>query len=92
MQRIKATPGVDQVSAWTWFGGVYKEPKNFFARFAVDADVIFDIRQDLVIPPEQLAGVQTRANGVQRSGEKIAKQYKIKLNDRVVIVGDITIT
>src|SRR5688572_22781214 len=35
-QRIKAIEGVDYVSAWTWFQGVYKEPKNFFARFAVD--------------------------------------------------------
>src|SRR5438445_2793676 len=41
-QRIRSVPGVEQVSAWSWFQGVYKEPKNFFARFAVDADVIFD--------------------------------------------------
>jgi len=54
-QQIKAVPGVDEVSAWTWFQGKYKEPKDFFARFAVDADKIFDIRKDLVMPPEQLA-------------------------------------
>src|SRR5438270_1123872 len=30
-QRIRAVPGVDEVSAWSWFAGVYKEPKNFFA-------------------------------------------------------------
>src|SRR3954454_17458248 len=37
--RIRSVPGIDQVSAWSWFQGVYKEPKpkNFFARFAVDA-------------------------------------------------------
>src|SRR5690242_8320914 len=45
-QRIKAVPGVDEVSAWSWFAGVYKEPKDFFARFAVDSDIIFKIRQD----------------------------------------------
>src|SRR4051794_14941482 len=44
--KIKAVPGVDVVSAWSWFQGVYKEPKNFFARFGVDADVIFDVRKD----------------------------------------------
>ena len=35
-QRIRSVPGVEQVSAWTWFQGKYKEPKDFFARFAVD--------------------------------------------------------
>src|SRR5450432_4425499 len=29
-QRIVAVPGVEKVSAWTWFQGVYKDPKNFF--------------------------------------------------------------
>src|SRR5262245_3930775 len=52
--RLKSVPGVEQVSAWTWFGGTYKEPRNFFGRFAVDPDVIFDIRQDWKIPPDQL--------------------------------------
>jgi len=54
MERIKAMPGVEYVSAWSWFQGVYKEPKNFFARFAVDADVIFDIRKDWTISPDEL--------------------------------------
>src|SRR5690242_12675717 len=55
MQRIKAVSGVDQVSAWSWFQGIYKEPKDFFARFAVDADVIFDLRKDWQVAADQLA-------------------------------------
>src|SRR5450432_3174668 len=35
-QRIASIPGVEEISAYTWFQGVYKEPKDFFARFAVD--------------------------------------------------------
>jgi putative ABC transport system permease protein len=88
MQRIRATPGVDQISAWTWFQGVYKEPSNFFARFAVDPDAIFDIRQDLKIPPDQLAAFKHDRTACV-IGEKIAKKYNIKVDDRVVIVGDI---
>src|SRR3954447_14709856 len=86
--RIKSVPGVEHVSAWSWFQGVYKEPKNFFARFGVDADVIFDIHQDWHIPPEQLQAFQ-RQRTACAIGEKIAKQYNIKVGDRVVIVGDI---
>ena len=39
-QRIKSMEGVQEVSAWTWFQGKYKEPKNFFARLAVDANAV----------------------------------------------------
>jgi putative ABC transport system permease protein len=87
-QRIKSVPGVEQVSAWSWFQGVYKEPKDFFARFAVDADVIFDIRQDWQMPPAQLADFK-RGRTACAIGQKIAKDFDIKLGDRVVIVGDI---
>jgi putative ABC transport system permease protein len=86
--RIKSVPGIDQVSAWSWFQGVYKEPKNFFARFAVDADVIFDIHKDWQIPKEQLAAFKQQRTACA-IGEKIAKDYNIKVGDRVVIVGDI---
>ena len=86
--RIKSVPGVDQVSAWSWFQGVYKEPKNFFARFAVDPDVIFDIHKDWQIPPDQLAAFK-RQRTACAIGQKIAKDYNIKVGDPVVIVGDI---
>lgn len=87
-QRIKSLPGVDQVSAWTWFQGTYKDPQDFFARFAVDADNIFDIHQDWHMPPEQLAAFK-RGRTACAIGQKIAKEYKIKVGDPVVIVGDI---
>ena len=86
--RIKSIPGVEHVSAWTWFQGVYKEPRNFFARFAVDPDIIFQIRQDWQMPPDQLAAFK-RTRTACAVGEKIAKQYNIKVGDRVTIVGDI---
>lgn len=87
-QRIKAVDGVEKVSAWSWFAGTYKDPKNFFARFACDADTIFDIHKDWSMPPEQLAAFQQQRTGCAVA-RKIADQYNIKLGDRVTIVGDI---
>jgi putative ABC transport system permease protein len=86
--RIKSIPGVDNVSAWTWFQGVYKEPKDFFARFAVDADIIFDIRKDWTIAPDQLTAFK-RGRTTCVIGDKLAKKYNMKLGDPIVIVGDI---
>jgi putative ABC transport system permease protein len=86
--RIKSVPGVELVSAWSWFQGVYKEPKNFFARFAVDPDIIFDVRQDWSMPADQLAEFK-RVRTACAVGRKIARDYDIKVGDRVTIVGDI---
>jgi len=86
--RIKSVPGVEEVSAWSWFAGKWKEPKNFFARFAVDADVIFNIRKDLEMPAEQLAAFKRERTACAIS-KKICDQYDIKLGDRLIIVGDI---
>jgi putative ABC transport system permease protein len=88
MQRIRALPGVVKVSAWTWFGGTYKEPKDFFARFAVDPDVIFSLRTDWVCPPDQVAAFK-RDRTACAVGQSIARQYNMNLGDRVTIVGDI---
>ncbi len=87
-QRIRAVPGVDDVSAWSWFAGTYKDPKNFFARFAVDPDRIFNVRRDWTIPADQLAAFK-RLRTACAVGRKIADQYGMKLGDRVTIVGDI---
>ena len=87
-QRIKALAGVEEVSAWTWFQGKYKEPKDLFARFAVDADRIFNIRKDWQMPPEQMVEFK-RTRTACAVGEKIATKYNLKVGDRIVIVGDI---
>ncbi len=86
--RIQAIPGVEFVSGWTWFGGLYKDPQNFFARFACDPETIFKIYTDWKLPPEQLdAFIHTR-NGCAVA-EDVAKQYNIKLGDAVYVSGDI---
>ena len=88
LQRIKSVPGVKYVSAWTWFGGTYKDPKDFFARFAVDPDVIFTLRTDWTIAPDQLAAFE-RDRTACAVGQSIADKYQMKLGDRVIITGDI---
>src|SRR5215510_14762667 len=42
-ERIRQVPGVEHVIATQWFGGIYKDPSNFFAQFAVDTDQFFDV-------------------------------------------------
>jgi putative ABC transport system permease protein len=88
MARIQSIEGVEKVSAWSWFQGVYIDDRHFFARFAVDADTIFDIHKDWTMPADQLAAFK-RGRTACAVGEKIATQYNIHVGDRVTIVGDI---
>jgi len=37
MEKMKQVPGVKEVMPFSWFGGIYKDERNFFANFAVDA-------------------------------------------------------
>jgi putative ABC transport system permease protein len=88
-QKIKSIDGVEQISTWSWFGGLYKnDAKNFFGRFAVDADSVLNIYKDWKVPPEQAAAFKSMRSGCLVAA-KIATKYGIKLGDKVVIVGDI---
>src|SRR2546430_7615292 len=37
-ETIRAIPGVRDVAWANWFGGIYKDPKNFFGQFAIDSE------------------------------------------------------
>jgi putative ABC transport system permease protein len=41
--RIRQVDGVQAMTVSRWFGGVYKDTKNFFPQFAVDPETYFQI-------------------------------------------------
>ena len=90
-QQIKQTPGVKEVMINQWFGGVYKDsrdPANFFARFAVEADKFATINPEFKLPEsEQQAFVNDRTGCIV--GRKTAVRHNLKPGDRVTITGDI---
>ena len=51
--RLAATAGVSGVSWSQWFGGVYIEPRNFFAQFAIDPATYLALYPEIVIPEDQ---------------------------------------
>lgn len=87
--RIKQMPGVKEAIAYQWFGGVYKDPANFFAQFAVDADHFFDVYTDLhtVEPQQKDDFIKERVAALAGTG--IAKRYGWKIGDRVSLQGTI---
>jgi putative ABC transport system permease protein len=51
-KKLEPVPGVASVTHWTWFGGLYVEPKNFFARFTVDVPSMRRAYGDLAPKPD----------------------------------------
>jgi putative ABC transport system permease protein len=86
--RIKQIPGVREVMVSQWFGGTYKDPKNFFARFAADPDKVFIIYSELKIPTDQRTAFERDRTGCV-IGRDLANKYKLKVGDRMALVGDI---
>lgn len=47
--RLAGFDGVGMVSWASWFGGVYQDPRNFFANFAVDAETYLALYPEIVL-------------------------------------------
>ena len=89
--KIRQVPGVREVSVWNWFGGTYKDnrdPKNFFARFAVEPKAFLTIRTQLEMPEDQQRAFITDRTGCAVSRD-LADKLNFKLGDRITILGDI---
>ncbi|MGD8868685.1 MAG: FtsX-like permease family protein [Gemmatimonadales bacterium] len=50
---LSNVPGVKRVTWGNWFHGIYRDPRDFFPSFAVDADSYFDVYPELVVPEDQ---------------------------------------
>jgi len=81
-------PGVTEVSWENWFGGVYKEEKNFFAQFAADVGTLLKVYPELVLTDaEKRAWLADRQGCV--IGELLAEKYGFKVGDKIVLSGTI---
>ena len=80
--QILHIPGVKYITHNNWFGGVYQDPKNFFAQFAIDSD-----NQRLVFPEQIVSEAEWQAFLKDREGaivgESTAKRFGWKIGDRV---------
>jgi len=85
--RIKGVAGVTQVARSNWFGGVYRDPKNFFAQFAV-SDNYLDLYPEFIVPPAQRADYQRDRRGAL-VGRQLADSYGFKVGDVIPLKGTI---
>ena len=87
-ERIARVDGVTAASHSAWFGGIYVDPQNFFAQFAVDHTNYFDLYPEFRIPPDQMEAFLKERNAVI-VGQKLADRFGWKLGDAIRLTGTI---
>jgi len=86
--QIEKIPGVDVVTYANWFGGVYIDKNQFFARLAVDPETIFKVYPEFLISDDQYQTFLKERNSCI-IGQATADAYKLKIGDIMNVEGDI---
>ena len=80
--RIQAIPGVRTVAISTWFGGVYRDIKDFFPNFAVESEDYFQMYPEIQIPPDQYKEYLQDMQGIL-IGSDVATKHGLKIGDQI---------
>jgi len=84
LERIRAVPGVKNAMEFNWFGGIYKDEKNFFANFAVDAKRLREIFTELKMSDaEWQAFINDKQGAIV--GQKLVTLYGFTPGQRVTL-------
>ena len=86
--RLQQTRGVEIVTHQSWFGGIYKDPANFFANIAVEPEPFLKIYKEFRLPPDQIAAWQADRQGAI-VGRDVANRFGWKIGDRVPLTATI---
>jgi putative ABC transport system permease protein len=87
LERIRAVPGVADVTYANWFGGIYQDPKNFFPNEAVSPNFLEAYPEWRMSAEQRAAFRNTRTGAVV--GARLAKQFHWKVGDRIPLQGTI---
>jgi putative ABC transport system permease protein len=88
LNRIRAIKDVTVASHASWFGGYYKEPKNFMAVFAVEPESYLKVYPEIVLTPAAREIFMKDRTAII-IGKQVADQYGLKAGQRVPLFSNI---
>ena len=86
--KILHVKDVTQAAYGVWYGGVYKDKKNFFAQFAISGLDYFDLYPEFLLPLKERAAFRKNRKGAI-AGRKLAQRYGWKIGDIIPLQGTI---
>jgi len=82
MERIQRIAGVRDIAHSTWFGGIYQDPKNFFAQFVIEPADWLRMYPEFKVPEPQWQDFLADRQGVV-IGQKLAQRFGWKVGDHI---------
>ena len=79
---------VNEACHGVWYGGVYKDKKNFFAQFAVSGMDYMALYPEFLISPAEKEAFQKDRKAAM-AGRKLAKRFGWKIGDVITLQGTI---
>jgi putative ABC transport system permease protein len=84
--QIERVEGVSDATHATWFGAIYKEPRNFFGQMPVKPEEFMRMYPEYKLPKEQMdAWLKTRTGAIV--GRATATRFGWKIGDRIPLLG-----
>jgi putative ABC transport system permease protein len=82
--KIRQIDGVKEIAYGNWFAGIYKDEKNFFANYAIEAKNYMKLYPEFIVPPDQKETFLRDRKGCV-AGRKLIEQYHWKIGDIIVL-------
>lgn len=86
--RIERLPGIERVALSCWFGGVYKDPRNFFPQIVVEPEDYFGMYPEFRLPPDAMRRWNATRTGAV-AGRQLAQKYGWNIGDRIPLLATI---
>lgn len=83
--QILRVPGVKSITHNNWFGGIYKDEKNFFPQFVIDPENQRQVFPEFTVPDDQWnAFLKNRQGAIV--GARTMERFGWKIGDRIPII------
>ena len=82
--KILRIPGVKVITHNNWFGGVYKEEKNFFPQFVIDPENQRQVFPEFIVPDDQWNKFLKDREGAV-VGARTMDRFHWKIGDRIPV-------
>jgi putative ABC transport system permease protein len=85
---VRQIPDVSEVTYAAWFGGYYRDMKNFFPNYAIDPETYRTVYPEYIIPEEDWKAFVADRQGCVVS-IPVAERYEFKVGDRIPMQGTV---
>jgi putative ABC transport system permease protein len=86
VNKVRSVPGVVAVNHYTWFGGLYDEPKNMFPNFAIDPETVPVMWPDYKIDPAAVRRFKAVRNAAL-VGEQTMRKFGWRIGQNITLKG-----